>query len=498
MPFAAHPRRLDPRRAVSALAWVLVFAYSFAPFDLVLTLDRLVEDGEAPGVQWLVAFVLHFLVFGLVGAIDRLAPPERGRLHHVFAPALTRGVLLCALIEVGQLFFASRHAELLDLVMNVFGLASGHLAASTILRSLPAGSAGRHSVLRRAFVVAWGALWLVLSLLPARLVALETWDPAYPLLIGNEQGGDRAWQGELRYVAFYDRALSSDQISGTLGPSPTTAAGSAARLEMGMLAAYDFTRAGRFVIEPEGRLTAPALRLSIPAGSRWAAGEPPALRLGGGPLIATEDAASALTKRIASARAFSVEAWFQPTTLSQTGPARIATISESPWRGNMMLGQEGRALHFRVRNRLTGGSGSEYELVCRDAVLERPLHIVVTYDQGISTMFRDGVKACSAMDLREPSVLLHLGAGPVSAVVTALLAAIERAALVRLLFTGYAWLLVPLAIGPLLRFRPATGLHVWFGPALVLSWFVLTRPSVKMAVQQPSGHDECPVGQVGQ
>jgi hypothetical protein len=240
----------------------------------------------------------------------------------------------------------------------------------------------------------------------------------------------------------------------------------------------------------------PALHIGLPASSRWVAEEPPALLLGDGPLVSSAGAAGQLSAHLASANAFSVEAWFRPTTLAQTGPARITSISGGPFRRNLTLGQEGSTYNFRVRNRLNGENGSKYELVCAGAASLVFQHVVATYDHGVSTMFQDGHVRCPAIDLREPSVMLYLGTGRISGMVTALIAALSlifaagmtrnHRSLIRLLLVGYAWLLASLAVSPLLSFRPAPNLYVWFGPALALSWICLAGVLPKVPRQEPS------------
>jgi uncharacterized protein (DUF1800 family) len=41
---------------------------------------------------------------------------------------------------------------------------------------------------------------------------LATWDPQYPLVLGNERTGDRTWYGEIYLAAAYDRALTPAEI----------------------------------------------------------------------------------------------------------------------------------------------------------------------------------------------------------------------------------------------------------------------------------------------
>lgn len=43
---------------------------------------------------------------------------------------------------------------------------------------------------------------------------LSTWNPRFPLLVGNETTGEYPWLGQLHLVAIYDRALSSAEVKG--------------------------------------------------------------------------------------------------------------------------------------------------------------------------------------------------------------------------------------------------------------------------------------------
>lgn len=450
-------------RAIVTLAWSLAFAYSLAPFQPFLTVSPAndnVSGGEVgiPNDWWAVSLAVHFFVFAAIGVAERFATEPRDR-SRPWSWIPVRGMLFCGLIELGQKFFAGRHAEALDLVVNVVGVTAGYLAAGRVRRWQPLGPTALRHAVRPVLMVVWGVFWSAAVLLPARLVALDSWDAGYPLMIGNESGGGRAWEGELRYLAFYDRALSADEVRRMHPRGSDVEDGPPLEATAGLLAVYDFTR-------PD--------RVEIAATGRWK--EPASIRAG---------AAGALSDAMASQGAFSIEASFQTAQVSQTGPARIVSISASPWSRNVMLGQEGQALHFRVRNRLNGGNGDRHQLICPEAVDERPMHIVATYNHGVSTVFRDGTQACPAIDLREPSVLLGLGAGWLSAAVTSALAAISwiaiaghRATLVRLLLTGYGWLLLALAVSPVLGFRPAASLYIWFGPAVLLFWLALTTRSV--------------------
>jgi hypothetical protein len=107
----------------------------------------------------------------------------------------------------------------------------------------------------------------MLLVLPAPLVSLDRWDPGYHLLIGNEEGGERPWEGEIAYVAVYGRSLEAEHASESFARPPGTEESTTSRQPMGLLAAYDFTTEPRLVVEPEGTLRTIALRVELGAES---------------------------------------------------------------------------------------------------------------------------------------------------------------------------------------------------------------------------------------
>ena len=39
------------------------------------------------------------------------------------------------------------------------------------------------------------------------------WNPDFPLVVGNEDGGERPWDGDIHLLAVYDRALSELEVA---------------------------------------------------------------------------------------------------------------------------------------------------------------------------------------------------------------------------------------------------------------------------------------------
>jgi VanZ family protein len=263
-----HLRSLNPCkgtgvRAASvaiALAWTLAFAYSFAPFDVSLGLGRIEERVPLAGparVMYVLDLILHALAFAAVGVVERISTRHGDGDDPVVVRVLARDVVLCVFVEAAQMFLPSRHAAFADLAANVLGLTLGHLSGSTIVRHASAPRLfGRRALRNRnariVYLAVWGLVWSAAILVPSRLVALESWDPTYPLLVGGEKSGERPWRGELRYVAFYGGAVTADEVNGPLSIPPTAAEGKRGRVQAGLLAAYDFTQPNRLTIEAEG------------------------------------------------------------------------------------------------------------------------------------------------------------------------------------------------------------------------------------------------------
>jgi hypothetical protein len=255
---------------------------------------------------------------------------------------------------------------------------------------------------------------------------------------------------------------------------------------MGLVVAYDFTRNGR--VELHGAAAnSPALSIQLPESASWQGENPSALVFSSARGASSVGPATPVSAGAAGTGAFSVEAWLRPRGLQQIGPARIVGISKSVWRRNFTLGQEGNGLSFRVRNGLNGPNGDTYALRVSDVVTQEFGHVVATYDNGVSALFRDARKMKSGIDLREPAVLLRFGTTVSSRVATATIAALSLiflaslfapgTALTRLLLSGYAVLAVPVVGGFLLGFQPAVSLQVWFGPVLTLCWLASRRGS---------------------
>lgn len=125
---------LRSRTTFAVLAWAAVFFASWWPFEFVSTPGRVLGwpvFGEPNGEMVPRELLLHLVAFWIVGVLDRIQARRYVR-HGAVSRVLLRGVILCGVIEAVQLYIPGRHAELMDLIANVWALAIGHLLVSPL------------------------------------------------------------------------------------------------------------------------------------------------------------------------------------------------------------------------------------------------------------------------------------------------------------------------------------------------------------------------------
>ena len=89
-----------------------------------------------------------------------------------------------------------------------------------------------------------------------------------------------------------------------------------------------------------------------------------------------------INQKIKHAQAFSVELWFHPDNVEQTGPVRLVSVSSSNSLRNVTIGHSGKAYDFRVRTSAVNKNGLPSLRTADTYEAKAALtHIVLTYDQ---------------------------------------------------------------------------------------------------------------------
>ena len=74
-------------------------------------------------------------------------------------------------------------------------------------------------------------------------------------------------------------------------------------------------------------------------------------------LIASQGPAAKIADAVRKSGAITIEAWIKPANTTQSGPARIVTVSRDPSSRNFTLGQKAGAYEVRFRTTSTSANG---------------------------------------------------------------------------------------------------------------------------------------------
>ena len=164
----------------------------------------------------------------------------------------------------------------------------------------------------------------------------------------------------------------------------------------GPLVLYEFSTGSGAVVRDLSGVGAPLdLRIADTASTRWLPGG--GLQVLKPTRIASSGAATKLSEGIKASNAITIEAWIQPTSTGQGGPARVVTLSSNTIERNFTLGQESTAYDVRLRTTRNNDNGSKPSVTTPSGTLNTGLtHVVYTRDSnGSAAIYVNGVKQVS-------------------------------------------------------------------------------------------------------
>jgi hypothetical protein len=275
-------------------------------------------------------------------------------------------------VEVLQSFLPSRHPTWRDVGANTSGGILGYLW-------MMVGETKSPSLSLFVYLTAAGLLSIPLQL----STSLNNWQTSFPLIVGNEHTGDRPWKGSISEFYIARKAATEDEVRRTVDhKSPVPLLGE-------YLVAYykkDGTKGYRDEIGQSPRLESRKRSdIATGEGSNW---------------FETEAAPGNLTKQLITSSQFTLGATISSDSGSQSGPARIISLSADAVRRNFTLGQQGEDLIVRLRTPLTGPNGVNPSLRV-PSVFSTPegRHIVITYNGTNLHVYIDGLKSPESLKL---------------------------------------------------------------------------------------------------
>jgi VanZ family protein len=372
---------------------VLIFAGTLFPYEFSFA----PEFRRDTSTHYL-AHMLLFIPFGFALACIL----RKKRRPKATAFLLVPGAIIC-LAVVSELlqFFLPRSVSLGDALANIVGASSGFFGFHLFGHQLAKYASILAMRTRRWLTISFlGPMFLVYfvgvcvtSTLLQSTTDLMTWDDSFPLLVGNEQSGNRPWEGRVYQLQIADRALGENEIAQIFAEK-----GRFASIGEPLMGSYQFTDEGRYLDRtkhlPELVWKGPARGKSGFIGAdRWLESAKPAVQL------------SRSLKRTSQ---FTIATTIASGYSDPHITARIVSLSKDPYHRNFTLAQEGTSLVFRLRTPLTGENGNDPALVVPDVfVSEEPLFVVITYDGSKLRAFINGARHPTSLELVPEAALFN-------------------------------------------------------------------------------------------
>ncbi|MEC4812878.1 MAG: hypothetical protein SAK29_06325 [Scytonema sp. PMC 1069.18] len=222
---------------------------------------------------------------------------------------------------------------------------------------------------------------------------LSTWNPNYPLLLGNEKMGGRPWRGYISEISIADKAITASEVKRALADENylNTLGGS-------LIASYQFTGQCCYT-DKTGNL--PKL-LWRGQGKPSETQEEKGVFLNENHWLETEAPAILLNQRISETSELTIDTTITSANPDQTGPARIISLSGNPLRRNLTVGQVGSDLDVRIRTSITGENGTELQLRVPDVFTEmKPHHLIIIYSKANLKVYIDTLQNSHSFNLVE-------------------------------------------------------------------------------------------------
>jgi len=193
----------------------------------------------------------------------------------------------------------------------------------------------------------------------------------------------------------------------------------ASRVTDGLLALYRFDDGTGTTVRDVSGVGVPLDLTIASAGSvRWEPGG--GLTLVGPTQIASPGPATKISDSVSANGALTVEAWVDPASLTQNGPARIVTVSADPYARNFTLGQgvaggSSELYDVRLRTSSTSTNGMPSLSTPAGTLTAALTHVVYTRDPaGATRIYLDGAlqaqgRAVGDLSGWDPALRLALG-----------------------------------------------------------------------------------------
>ncbi|MGD1871537.1 MAG: VanZ family protein [Mastigocoleus sp.] len=352
--------------------------------------------------------VLLFLPFGF--SISNFLKQSKIKFAYQILIVVIASCFLSLTVEIIQIFVPSRAPTPSDIYNNTFGGFLGLLCVYIFasrsfkytLKRVENSRASNSIYKISLFFIAYLCLIILISIPWQNAVSLSDWDNRFSLILGNEFNGGRPWEGSMKNLAILDKSYS--------------------KLEVQNIFSYQNKNSENTYLEPLDKNT--SLLVFYDLSNSLNSQSYPDLAQQQPDLIWTKDSLnpahfqqkrttfnnenwlqstspiSNLTERIRETSEFTLISTIQSNNITQTGPARIISLSADAHRRNFTLAQEKDNLVFRLRTPITGANGSDIKLnIPKVFTDQREHHIIITYSKAALEVYIDDIQNYHILNL---------------------------------------------------------------------------------------------------
>ncbi len=186
-----------------------------------------------------------------------------------------------------------------------------------------------------------------------------------------------------------ESAEANSKPAPVTSPSTTPRVSGIQRVTRGLQVLYTFHEGSGDTVRDISDAGNPiSLRIQNTSAVRWS---DEGLTVRSSTLIASQSSATRVSDAIRSSGELTLEAWITPANRTQSGPARIVTLSSNVSVRNFTLGQSGNRFETRARTTTTSPNGEPSVTSASNTVVTRPVHVVYTLDRaGRARIYVDG------------------------------------------------------------------------------------------------------------
>lgn len=341
--------------------------------------------------------ILNIVLFIFVGySVSELIQKNYIKPMKVLRKVFVASAFLSCCIEVLQVFLPSRSSTFVDILTNSIGGCIGFFIFYHCNYKIKSYCQDIVLKLRRYLPIKILLIGLItyITFISTQLVSrtevatLENWNLYYPLTLWNERTGDRPWYGYISSFQITNRDLSQKEVVNIFAANEKLA-----------------TKSGKWIfgcqfVGDNNCYSLQSMHKQLWQSESYSDEKSLSKYFGQTTWLQTSKPFTSVVSEIRKTSKFALNITFATSNVSQTGPARIISLSNGPYERNFTLAQQASDLVVRLRTPVTGENGSSPEIIIRNVLSDlENHHLVLNYTGKVLKLYLDDIQNLFVFDI---------------------------------------------------------------------------------------------------